>query len=72
MGVTEDDTNLGWAETLLGELEDVFLDIVSWQLAPAGYIATVWQGWAWDTFSVGKNKIILKLYINLSLTLIKK
>lgn len=36
MGVTEDDTNLRWGQTLLGELADVVGDLLRGGLQPRG------------------------------------
>ena len=36
MAVPEDDTNLGGGQTLLGELEDLVLNLVGGQLQPLG------------------------------------
>ena len=34
MRVPEDNTNLGWSQTLLGQLEDLVLDLVTGDLQP--------------------------------------
>ena len=42
--VSKDDTDLGRGHTLLGELEDLVLDILRGQLEPGGHSATVGEG----------------------------
>jgi hypothetical protein len=49
--VTQDNTNLGGGQTLLGELADVFLDIGSRNLAPRRRSALVGEGTLRDTLS---------------------
>ncbi len=49
--VTQDDTNLGWGQALLGELADVFLNIGCRDLAPRWRSALVRQGTLGDTLS---------------------
>lgn len=51
VGVTEDDTNLGGGQTLLGELADVLLDVGGRDLAPTGGSAFVRAGTLGDTLS---------------------
>ena len=49
MAVPEDDTNLGGGQTLLGELEDLVLNLVRGQLQPLGHRASVGESRLGDT-----------------------
>ena len=41
--VPEDNTNLGWSQTLLGQLEDLVLDLVTGDLQPLRNRPTEWK-----------------------------
>jgi hypothetical protein len=43
MRVPEDDTDLGWSHTFLGQLEDLILDLVTSQLEPVWNRTTIRQ-----------------------------
>lgn len=51
MGVTENDTDLGRGETLLGKLEDVLADLLGGGLEPRGGSAAVGERRGGDTLS---------------------
>ena len=51
VGVTQDDTDLGRGQALLGELADVLLDIGGRDLRPRGWSALVGAGALRDTLS---------------------
>lgn len=42
--VTEGDTDLGWGETLTGELDDLFDDFIGCRLEPRWWSTSVGQG----------------------------
>ena len=49
--VPEDDTNLRWGQTLLGQLEDLVLDLIRSELEPLGNTPPVWQSRLGNTLS---------------------
>jgi len=51
MGVTENDTDLGWGGTLLCELADLIDDLLWGGLQPRRRSARVWDGARRDTLS---------------------
>ena len=42
--VSKDDTDLRWGQTLLGQLEDLVLDILGCELEPGGHCSAVGEG----------------------------
>lgn len=53
VGVTQDDTDLGWGGTLLGQLADLVDDLVGGGLEPRGSAAAVGDGGSRNSLSVG-------------------
>ena len=51
MTVPENDTDLRRGQSLLGQLEDLVLDIVRGQLEPIGDRSAIWQGGLGNTLS---------------------
>lgn len=51
MGIPEDDTDLGGGQTLLGQLEDLVLDVIGGQLEPGGHGTTVGEGGLGNTLA---------------------
>merc|ERR1719245_2712099 len=51
MGIPEDDTNLRGGQTLLGQLENVFLDLIGSQFQPVGNTTAVRQSRLGNTLS---------------------
>ena len=49
--VPQDDTNLRWSQTLLGQLEDLVLDLIRSELEPLGNSSPVWQSGLGDTLA---------------------
>ena len=51
MGIPEDDTDLGWGQTLLGQLVNVLLDIFGGEFQPSRNRATVGESGLGNTLS---------------------
>lgn len=49
--VTKDNTNLGWGNTLLGEPDDVFADLIRGNLEPGWWSAAIWQSRGGNTLT---------------------
>lgn len=52
MGVTEEDTNLGGSQTLLGEFDDKFVDFLVGGLQPAWGTTAIGDGGSRNTLTI--------------------
>lgn len=53
VGVSQDNTNLRWGQTLSGVLDDLLDNLVGRQLEPSWSVSRVWESRRGDTFSLG-------------------
>jgi hypothetical protein len=54
MGVTEEDTDLGWGQTLLGEFDDKFVDFLGRGLQPAWGTTAIGDGGSRNTLTINE------------------